>query len=241
MKEEQAVESGISLVELFNMLFRNIYLIIFLTVITTILGVVYTFGLVKPTYAASSDIMVQVDKTSGSGETTNDIDLTSTLRIVQTVSEFVEKDFVIESVIDELGLEITPSNLRNNLSVKYSSTSLFITIKYTDIDPDIAKRVVNTLIKNAIQIANDEFPVLNNVMVQAGLAKKGTYASPNKLLNIIISIIIGVVIGVGTALVIEFLKTTVRNKKELEALISEYQVIGVIPLMSNENNGEQNG
>ncbi len=238
MKEEQTIDSGISLVELFNILFRNIYLIIFLTLAVTLLGAIYTFVIVKPTYSSSSDIMVQVDKTSGSGSTTNDIDLTSTLRIVQTVAEFVEKDFVLEAVINELGLEETPGQLRKNLSVKYSSTSLFVSIKYSDHNPDVAKRVVNSLISNSIQIANDEFPVLNNVMIQAGAAKTGSYASPNKLLNIVISVIIGGVIGVGTALIIEFLKTTVRNKKELEALISNYQVIGVIPLMSNENNGE---
>ena len=236
MKEEQTIESGITLVELFNMLFRNIYLIIITTLAITLIGIIYTFNFVRPTYTSSSDIMVQVDKTSGEGTSTNDIDLTSTLRIVQTVAEFVEKDFVLDDVIEELGLETTAVGLREKLSVKYSSTSLFVTIKFEDEDPLVAKRVVNSIIENAIEIANGEFPVLNNVMIQGGSAKIGSYASPNKTLNIIISFIIGGVIGVGAALLLEFLKTTVRNKKELEALIGEYQVIGVIPLMNNDNN-----
>ncbi|MDD4212893.1 MAG: Wzz/FepE/Etk N-terminal domain-containing protein [Bacilli bacterium] len=238
MKEEQNLENGITLVELFNMLFRNIYLIIITIAAITLIGIIYTFQFVHPTYTSSSDIMVQVDKTSGEGTSTNDIDLTSTLRIVQTVAEFVQKDFVIDEVIEDLGLDITASGLRKKLSVNYSSTSLFVTIKYEDEDPMVSQRVVNSLISNAIEIANAEFPVLNNVMIQGGSAKIGVYASPNKTLNVIISFIIGGIVGVGAALLLEFLKTTVRNKKELEALIPNYQVIGVIPLMGNGDKGE---
>lgn len=238
MNEEQVVESGISLTELFGMLLRNIYLIIILTISITLIGVIYTFVVVEPKYSSSADIMVQVDKTSGSGQTANDIDLTSTLRLVQTVAELMEKDLVLEEVIKNLNLEATPNALRKRLSIKYSSSSLFVTVKYSDYDPLVAEKVVNEIISESIDIANDKFPALNNVMVQAGKAKQGTYASPNKTLNIAISILLGGVIGVVAALAKEFLKTTVRNKKELEALITKYQVIGVIPLIDGEGSGE---
>ncbi|MFA6627961.1 MAG: Wzz/FepE/Etk N-terminal domain-containing protein [Bacilli bacterium] len=238
MGEEQNLENGITLVELFNMLFRNIYLILIVTVGITFIGIIYTFQFADPTYNSSSDIMVQVDKTSGSGTSTNDIDLTSTLRIVQTVAEFVQKDFVLDEVIEELGLGISASKLRSQLSVDYSSTSLFVIITYEDKDPLVSQRVVNSLISNAIEIANGEFPVLNNVMIQGGSAKIGVYASPNKILNVIISFIVGGILGVGGALLFEFLKTTVRNKKELESLFPNYEVIGVIPLMGNDDKGE---
>lgn len=91
MKEEHDIASGISLVELFSILFKNIYLIIITTLFITGIGNLYTLKFVNPTYTSSSDIMVQVDITSGSSETANDVDLTATLRLVQSALQSLYK------------------------------------------------------------------------------------------------------------------------------------------------------
>jgi len=153
---------------------------------------------------------------------------------MQPVSEFIQQDLIIERVIDELDLEITPKQFRSNLAVKYSSRSFFITVKYEAGDPKLARDIVNTLINISIDTANNEYPVLFNTMYSMGEAKDGIYTSPNKMLNIAISVILGGIMGVVTVLLMEAFHTTIRNKKELEAFLPDYQIIGVIPDIVSE-------
>lgn len=233
MEETQSVDTGITLLDLFNMLFRHIILIAIITVTITALGALYTFQFVQPKYESSALIMVKVEKSEGSGDSTNDYDLTSTLRMIQTTAEFIETNRVLNDVIAKLDLDLTASQVRKNLDIKYSANSLIVTLTYQDESPTMSKLILNTIISSAKTIADEEFSILNNVIDPLDTAENGLYASPNKLLNLIISVLLGGIIGVVTAFLLETLKTTVRSKKELELLLANYQVIGVIPEITN--------
>ena len=52
---------GISFVELFNLLKKNILLIIVITFIATVIGGVYGAFIKKPVYSATSTAVIQVD------------------------------------------------------------------------------------------------------------------------------------------------------------------------------------
>lgn len=245
MEENRNVESGISLVDLFTMLFHNIFIIVVITAFVTTVGAIYTLRLVEPMYQSKTDVMVQVDKTSGGGSSSTDIDVTLTLRLIQTVSEFLEKDIVLDKVvleqevIDAAGV-MTASDIRSNLNVSYNTNSLLLKITYKHTDPQAAAIVLNKIIDTAIEIANEDYPVLNNTIYKVGIPKKGIYVSPNKTLNILISIILGGILGIGAALAIEFFKTTIRSKKDIEMLLPKYQLIGLIPEIEPQE-GESNG
>ncbi|MFA5542983.1 MAG: Wzz/FepE/Etk N-terminal domain-containing protein [Bacilli bacterium] len=234
MEENQNVESGISLVDLFTMLFHNIFIIVIITAFVTALGTIYTLRLVEPMYQSQTDVMVQVDKTGGGGSSSTDIDVTLTLRLIQTVSEFLEKDIILDEVvlnqevIDAAG-RMSVKEVRSNLDVSYNTNSLLLRITYKHEDPKAASVILNEIVDTAIEIANEDYPVLVNTIYKVGVPKDGVYVSPNKTLNILISIILGGILGVGASLVIEFLKTTVRNKKDIENLLPKYQLIGLIP------------
>lgn len=233
MEEKQNIESGLSLSDLFTMIFHNIFLIVLITVFVTLVGSIYTFKVVKPTYQSKAVVMVQVDKTDSGGSNTNDYDVTLTLRLIQTVAEFFEKDVVLNDVsertnVSSLSTSISSKIMRDNLKVTYNTNSLYINLSYTSEDPEVAKVVLNEIIEVAIEIANSDYPVLKNTIYRVDNPQTGVYASPNKALNVIISVILGGVIGVVAALLVEILKSTIRNKKEVEALLPGYQVIGVI-------------
>jgi len=229
-EEKQINDSGMTLVDFFHLMIKNLLLIITITVAATVVGIIYTFNIAKPTYAAQTDVMVQVIRTSESeNATTKDYDVNTTFNLMQPVAEFIQQDLIIEKVIADLDLDITPKELRNNLTVSYSNRSFFVNIKYEAKDPVLAKNVVNKIIDISITTANTDYPVLANTMYSMGEAKDGVYSSPNKPLNVIISIMLGGIIGVVTVLLIEVFHTTVRSRKELESLLPDYQVIGVIP------------
>lgn len=238
MQEEyQNVESGITLVELFHMLMRNIFLIIAVTVGVTVIGIIYTFRFVEPTYKSSADVWVQIDKTAGeAGDDPTDYDFNTSLRIIQSVSELFEKDVIVDKTIKDLNLNITRTDFKKNLTIKYDTNSFFINIGYECHDPELAGIVVNKTIENTINFANQNLGSLRNTITPIGQADDGNYASPNKPLNIIISFLLGGIIGVAASLLIEAFKTTVRNKQELENLLPKYKVIGIIPIMEDKEN-----
>ncbi len=226
-------QEGISLTELLHLLVKNIFLIVGIILFVTTLGIIYTKFIVTPKYQSTSDILVQVSNEGSNNP--NDVDLTSTLRLIQTVSEFIEKDIVLKDAITSLNLKMTPDEVRQNLDVSYSTQSLFVTLKYTSTSKTLAKNMVDAIINSAINIADLKYPIIDDTMSPVGVASSASYVSPNVMLNIIISFFLGGVLGVVLALVFETLKTTIRNKKELESFLPQYQVIGEIPTIKDAN------
>lgn len=232
-EEKQINDNGMTLVDFFHLMIKNVLLIITITVATTVIGIIYTFNIAKPTYTAQTNIMVQVMK-GEDNVSTNDIDVNMTFNLMQPVVEFIQQDLIIEKVIADLNLDISAKDFRSNLSVTYSSRSFFITIKYEAGDPEQAADIVNSLIDVSILTADADYPVLANTMYSMGEAKPGEYTSPNKTLNVAISIILGGIMGIVAVLLIEAFHNTIRNKKELEELLPGYQIIGVIPDITQE-------
>jgi len=237
MQEDYNNTEGITFVDLFNMLLRNIFLIIAITVAITIIGVIYTFRFVEPRYASDADVWVQIDTSANeNGGNPTDYDFNTTLRIVQSVAELFEKDVITNKTIEDLNLSETNREFSKNLKVSYNSNSFFINISYEYEDPVVAGNVVNKIIANTIEYANEHLPAISNTVVPIGQAEIGKYSSPNKPLNIIISVVLGGMVGVGAALLFEALKTTVRNKEELESFLPKYKVIGQIPIIYDKEN-----
>lgn len=89
---------GISFVELFNLLKKNILLIIVITFIATVVGGVYGAFIKKPVYSATSTAVIQVDNK----EIQEYNAFVYAQYLVNTMSEFIVSD----SVIIEVGKEL---------------------------------------------------------------------------------------------------------------------------------------
>lgn len=89
---------GISFVELFNLLKKNILLIIVITFIATVIGGVYGAFIKKPVYSATSTAVIQVDNK----EIQEYNAFVYAQYLVNTMSEFIVSD----SVIIEVGKEL---------------------------------------------------------------------------------------------------------------------------------------
>src|SRR5690606_17685634 len=109
--------------------------------------------------------------------------------------------------------------VKSGLSVRSSTTSYFIYINYENTDPVLAKDLINTLITEAIEIANndEDYSIFKNKITQTSTGKDGVYSSPNRPLYVIIGLILGGIIGVGLSLVKELFNNTFKNKDQLES------------------------
>jgi len=228
-QQDIMVEEGITLSELIQIVWKNITLVVLVTLWVTVLGVIYTYVVVDPTYTADTSIMVQVDITSGSTSEQSAIVIAQNL--IATYKEFVVSNRVLQSVVDDI--EALPANtnlktLKSNITVSSSTSVLIIYIKVVNTDPALAKEIADKLVENSIEIANDEnsgYPLLRNKLRLLDEARLPVSPSaPNKLLNIVISFLLGGILSFG----ILFVKELFNNKFQTTADMEKYLGINVI-------------
>jgi capsular polysaccharide biosynthesis protein len=224
----EEVQEGITLRELYFMIVYNWYYIVGAVILAVTLGVVYTWVIANPQYEATTSVIVQIDT---SGGTTTDYNAVLTLqRLIKTYQEFIKSDRVLDSVIEELDLDMTPSQIKENLSIISVTDSLVLQIKYTDDTPIDSAIIVNMIAEKLIDaVDGGNYPQLKDKLAILDIAKVPlSPSSPNKPLNVVISVLIGGVLGVGFVFIKEMLDNTFKSKKELESVL-KLPVIGSIP------------
>ncbi len=229
MVEEQ---EGISLQELFKIVWNNIALILIITMWVLVIGIVYTFSVVQPKYTANSSLMVQVDVESSGTNEQSAIVIANNL--MGTYKEFIVSNRVLESVQAELP-ELSNrsiSSLKSSISISITSQILIIYISVVDTSPELAQKIANTLVENSIEIANDTespYVLLQNKLKVLDVAKLPTSpSSPNKTLNVIISGLLGGILALGVVFVKEFFNNKYKTVDELERHLN-IKVLAAVP------------
>jgi capsular polysaccharide biosynthesis protein len=122
-----------------------------LAVVLVAVGVVGASLWQTPTYEASA--LVFVDQRSlAQGTGNGKIQLIplapapETLRaITLTMTDTIDSRPVAEEVIQRLGLQISPAELLDNLTIEQDAGTSFIRLTYEDTDPERAKQIVTTV------------------------------------------------------------------------------------------------
>lgn len=227
MNEQLDATNEISLYDIYKILRSHLLIILSFTLIVAILATVYAYAIASPQYKSNADVMVQVQTdTTVQGS----YDYTTAQKLLATIAELMKKDVVLDQVILDLGLDMTAQQLRDGLTVTSSTTSYFINISYISPDNQLSMNVVNSVIDNAIDIANNNpsFSSLENKITRTSEAGVGVYESPNKPLYVVVGFILGGIIGVGFAFLKEMFNNTFKTKEQLENAFG-IQVLGVIP------------
>src|SRR5699024_11711573 len=111
------MEEEISLVELFDILKKHIRVIILTTVLTVVIATIYTFDLETPKYQSSTEMLVSHSSVSTTQNVTQQ-DINTSIQLINTYSDIIRNDVILDPVIEELDLEMTTKELRENISVQ---------------------------------------------------------------------------------------------------------------------------
>ena len=214
----------INLKDLFSYFLSKKLIIIFITLITILLGVLYFNCFKTPMYKSYTTILLTKENDTNS-ITYNDINLNKNL--VDTYSEIIRSRKVVGKVIKNLNLDYTIGELQSRISV--SSINDTEIIKITVIDENG---------KKAMDIANEAASVFNTEVIKLyniqniGVVDVAEEASipynMNTIKSLVIAALIGLVLSFGLVFVMFYFDNTVKSVEEIEDKLG-LPVIGKVP------------
>ena len=224
MEEMQYDE--MTLEDIFKALKKRWLLIVSVTLMFLIGGSVFVlfFGPV-PQYQSSTTVLVDYRASETEALTQNDINLSQ--KLVQTYTEIIKSLTILNPVIEEMDLNLTPNELLKKISVSQVNETEIIKISVTDEDPILARDIANTL----AEIFSEEISHIMKVDSTSILDEAVLPTTPlaqNKVTKIAIAGILGMMVSVGLVFLFEYLDRSIKTADETEHLLG-VPVLGVIP------------
>lgn len=226
------MEEEISLVELFGILKKHIRVIILTTVLTTVIAAIYTFFLVTPKYQSSTEMLVS----HSSDNTTTNVtqqDINTSVQLINTYSDIIRNDVILDPVIEELNLDMSSGQLRENVSVQTQNNSQVFSIQVQDENPYQASEIANAT-ANYFQQEIYAIMSVDNVTIISTATPNVNPISPNNMLNIIIGVLLGGMLGIGIVFIRELVDNTVKTKEQAEQ-ITGWHNLGEVNYFSKED------
>jgi len=219
-------EKGFTFADFWYVIRKFWYLIVGITLVATAAGTIYSFAITKTTYKSTSTVIVAVETKAETGSETV-VDYGNSLTVVNTVSSFVDDDFVLEPVAEQYNVGV--GYLRGGVGTSVASSSFTITVTFTDEKPEDAKKYCNAIVDSLIDVCKTNTAVqkLNVTLSQTNQASEPvSYSTPNKKLYFAASFCVGLVLGVIAAFVVEVMANKFSSKSDVECHFPDLAVIG---------------
>ena len=179
----------------------------------------------SPTYESQVKVLV--------GPLNTDLDtLRASGQLIQTYAQVVTTDEVLASTIQELGLDLTPEELRSATRSTANDVTRILTIRVQAGDPEQAAKLANELATELEQLTS------GGISRPEGLTKILEFARPDTVpvapqvsLLVLLAAIAGAVVAIVVVLLIEYFGNTVRTREELASLAGA-PGLGVVPAPS---------
>ncbi|PRZ13402.1 polysaccharide biosynthesis tyrosine autokinase [Nesterenkonia sandarakina] len=201
---------------------RRGWLIIVLATLAGI-GAAATFSMLQsPQYEAGTRVYVSTDSASTVAELGQGT--TYTQQIVQSFVQVTATPRVLQPVIDELGLEQTPTELSESVAISTDVNTVLMQITATDEDPAVAAEIANAVTDSLIEVVGEITPgssgedsAVTVEVLQQAVAPE-TPVAPRIPLNLTLGLLAGLVLGVGIAVLREVLDTRIRGEHDIAAV-----------------------
>ena len=145
---------------------RKIWIII-IVCISLIIGWYYSYFMITPEYQSFTTLLLAQNTTNSDGTSgqITQTDITLNQKLISTYSALIKTKDVLEQVIQNLEIDITQEELKNNISVSAVSGTELIKITVQDENPENAAKIADE-IANVFKekIAKDIYNI-NNIHI----------------------------------------------------------------------------
>ena len=223
-------EGSFSLSDLTRVVLKRLWVI--LLVVCVVVGAAVGASLWQtPTYQASAQVWV--DQKQGDQQTNLAGTVEGLQTIILTMIHAIDSRPVAAEAIQRLGLEMSPAELLDNLSIEQVESTSFIVLTYESNDPVEATRIVNTVGEVSSELISERSAagsqLTANVYEEAMVPENPV--SPDPLRNGLLAAMFGVMLGIGLALLMEYLDRSWRSPEEVEQ-VSGVPTFATIPEFS---------
>ena len=220
----------INLEELFYYFRNKISWIIIAIILAIGIGNTFTILTRTPMYKSSTTMVLVNENKDSSTYNTTEQQLNKNL--VGTYSEIIKSRMILETVISNLKLDYTSSELASNISVEAVDNTEIIKVSVSDANEkeatSIANEIAKVFMKKIQKIYN-----LNNVSIIDKAEDSIAPYNVNYLKDNAIYILVGLVLSCGTIFIFFYFDTTIKSSEEIESKLG-LNVIGSVPKVEKE-------
>ena len=215
----------IDLLEVLNVVRQHILVILLTTVIAAAAGFGVSKFLLVPKYESSALMIVNTRQDVTANVTSDQIN--SAAKLVSTYSIIIKSDTVLQQVINNLGLNLTYSELKDRVTVTAVDDTQVMQITVLSDNPEWARQVCEqiTLISPDVILESVE---AGSVKLISQAAVNPDPVSPNVSRNTAVAALLGLVLSIGVVILREMLDNRIKSEDDVRKYL-DMPVIGVIP------------
>lgn len=233
----------LDLKELFGIFWTKKIHIILLILIFVVIGFIYSFILLVPEYQSITQILLAKSNTTtqdgtNTGMTTSQVTLNQ--QLVSTYSELVKSESVLTQVRDNLQIEKSIEELREDITVSTKDDTEIIQIAVVDENADTARRIASEVANVFIEQIAKGYYAMDNVYIVDEPKTADTPYNINHLKDLAIFGAIGFVVACVYVLIANMLDTTVKSKEDIEKKLG-LTVLTTIPVCENTSKNKKGG
>ena len=220
LQNEEEIE--INLGELFQLLKRNIKMIIISVLLCTVLLGIITVFVINKKYESTSRLFLKPDVTEGIADYSQ---INSNNLMVNNYVEMIKGNNIQGIAANELNMDIKDLNKSLNVTNETNTQIISITAKTTD--PALSKDIVDAVVETFTKEAKEKLNV-NNITVVDEAEIATDPVSPNLKRNLLIGALLGAFLSIGYLFIKFMLDTHIHNKEEVEKYLG-IPCLGSVP------------
>lgn len=227
-------EIEIDLLEVFQILLDRIWLVLGVGLFGALICFLLSRFLMTPVYESTTKIYI-LNKTDNSSVTYSDVQMGT--QLTKDYAELINSRYVLEEVIQKLGLSIEYKDLLHKVSVNTPSDTRIVAITVEDTDPVQAMNFANCIREAAsdhIQNVMDIEAV--NVVETANMPTEK--AGPGVMKWTLIGALLGILCVCAVILTRYLLDDTVKSSEDVEKYLG-LSTLALIPVAENEHGGKK--
>lgn len=226
---QQSDEIEIDLVEILGLLVRKIPLMITVGLMTALLAFLFSKFVLTPTYQSTTKVYI-LNKQDSSNVTYSDLQMGT--QLTKDYAELIQSRFVLEEVIERLGLDMEYKELKSKVSVTTPTDTRIISVTVSDSDPVQAMKIANAIREAAaVHITNVMDIEAVNVAETADMPTMKSSPSVSRLT--LLGGVLGVFLIAVIAVIGYLMDDSIKTAEDVEKYLN-LSTLAQIPLNEGE-------